>query len=197
MEGGSAAHRVRAITLCVVSYPARRESLFEEVVELLLRQATPDFVLERCQRPADVAFFAQRWVGRGRQIDRLDLIGHGGGGRFSLGDELLFASDGTGYEIAHALKGLLSARAELRLLGCRTATRAGVLSASGVRHDGARLLCELQQILGGGRRVLGTADYVSASQLAGRRRAELERALVCAPNAAALPAPESSPESEE
>jgi hypothetical protein len=144
-----------SLTLILVSYPARLEVSFEQAVERLARGTGPDLVLERCQQPKDALFLARRWKRRGRSIVRLDLVGHGDGGRFQLGDGLLFASDGTGYELARALGQQLAPAGVLRLLGCRTA-----LEPVLTRLSGARLLADLQRLLGRQRRVLGTTGYL-------------------------------------
>jgi hypothetical protein len=159
------------LTLVVVSYPSRLDSGFEVAALRMGQGAGEAFVLERCQAPDEVLFLARRWKHRGRSIVRLDLVGHGDGGRFQLGDGLLFASDGTGYGLARRLGPTLAASAELRLLGCRTAEEPLL-----TRLSGAKLLRDLQRLLGRQRRVLGTTDHLGSRHWgAGGLNAEGER----------------------
>ncbi|MEW5743535.1 MAG: hypothetical protein AB1938_31780 [Myxococcota bacterium] len=141
------------------------EALLEETALTLARHAGPDFVVERCQDPDDVLYLARLWKGRGYAIVRLDLHGHGAGGEFKLGDGLLFASDGTGYELARELGPTLAPKADVRLLGCRTATEGVFAKADGKKRSGAKLLRDLTRLLGGGRRVWGTTGYLGPRDL--------------------------------
>ena len=149
--------------LAVVSYPSRLERVFEETVLHLGRSVGPDFALERCQDPDDVVYLARLWKNRGKAIVRLDLYGHGDGGRFKLGDRLLFASDGTGYPLARRLGPKLAGDAEVRLLGCDTAGASFL-----TRLSGKTLLADLQRILGRRRRVLGTLGPLGPRDLGPR-----------------------------
>lgn len=153
----------RPLNLTIVSYPGRVERMFEEAVQRLLSGPAapgpggvgPEFVLERCQAPDEVVYLARLWKNRGRAIVRLDLVGHGAGGRFALGDGLLFASDGTGYPLARRLGPKLAPDGVLRLLGCHTAEEPGLGPFSG-----GRLLADLERLLGRRRRVLGTRGHL-------------------------------------
>lgn len=152
----------RPLTLVVVSYPERMEAVFEASAQHFAKATGPDFALERCQDPDDVVFLARRWKHRGRRIIRLDLHGHGDGGRFKLGDRVMFASDGTGYRLARELAGKLAANAELRLLGCNVANERHPRDP--LKFSGGKLLRDLQVIVGRRRRVLASADYLGPQQ---------------------------------
>ncbi len=142
------------LTLAVISYPSRLEETFERMAMRCAVGVGPDFALERCQDPTELLFLASRWKNRGYAIERLDLYGHGDGGRFKLGDGLLFASDGTGYPLARKLGPTLAPRADVRLLGCRTAL------ARSVGFNGQKLLRDLERLLGRGRRAWGTTAAI-------------------------------------
>lgn len=147
------------LTLAIISYPSRLEELFERMAARCAPGIGADFALERCQEPPEVLFLANRWKNRGYSIERLDLYGHGDGGRFRLGDGLLFASDGTGYPLARRLGPKLAPRGEVRLLGCRTAT-----CRPSRAFSGAKLLRDLERILGRGRRAWGTTGSIGPAQ---------------------------------
>ncbi len=162
---------MRPMTLAIVSYPSVMESLLEELAKHLARAEGPDFAVERCQDPADVVFYARLWKRRGRSIVRLDLHGHGDEGRFTLGDGLLFASDGTGYRLAKDLAGKLARTGQLRLLGCNVANE---------RHprdprpfSGKKLLRDLQRLVGARRVVLGSRDFLGRAHWGPRGLNEL------------------------
>ena len=163
----------RPMTLVVISYPSRLEALFEQAANHFARASAPDFAVERCQEPDDLVYLAKLWKNRGRSITRLDLHGHGDGGKFKLGDELLFASDGTGYGLAKKLGPKLAANAELRLLGCRTANE-----AERTAHSGTKLLRDLERLLGRQRRVLGTTGYLGPSHWGERGLTEAAEQLL-------------------
>jgi hypothetical protein len=146
-----------ATTLAIISYPATMDSGLEAAAAHFAKLVGPAFALERCQDPSDLVFLAKRWKGRGRRIVRLDLHGHGDGGRFMLGDELLFASDGTGYDLANELGPQLDPGAQLRLLGCNVANEHHPKDPR--RFSGKKLLRDLQRLLGRQRRVFGTTDF--------------------------------------
>lgn len=162
---GSASHR--ALALAIVSYPSTLEPVFEDIAQSLAKSVGPGFALERCQDPGELLFLVRRWHRRGRSIARLDLHGHGAGGEFKLGDGLLFSSDGTGYGVAAKLGPLLARGAQLRLLGCRTATEGLWRRGDGARRSGEALLRELEARLRGGRTVWGTTDDLGPRHLAG------------------------------
>jgi hypothetical protein len=134
------------------------EALFEDAALHFAKAASRDFVVARCQDPSELVWLARLWKQRGRCITRLDLHGHGDGGRFKLGDGLLFASDGTGYALAKALGGKLDPACELRLLGCNVANERHPRDPK--RFSGPKLLRDLQRLLGRQRRVLASADYL-------------------------------------
>lgn len=158
------------LTLAVVSYPSRLEDTFERMAVRCAAGVGADFALERCQEPDELLFLAGRWKDRGYAIERLDLYGHGDGGRFKLGDELLFASDGTGYRLAQRLGPKLAPRADVRLLGCRTA-----LSRD---FSGVKLLRDLERLLGRGRRAWGTTGYIGPAQCGPRGLTESAERLL-------------------
>ncbi|MDP1822047.1 MAG: hypothetical protein Q8L48_02350 [Archangium sp.] len=120
--------------------------------------------MERAQAHSDLRFLIRQWHLRDRDVRTVDLVGHGGGGRFKLGDELLFASDGTGVELVDELTPFLSERATLRLLGCSVAEKDTPLSVTRA-FDGQSLLRQLDARLGSHQRVLAptralfTTDY--------------------------------------
>lgn len=176
------------LALAVVSYPSTLDPLFEAITLRLARHAGAGFVVERCQDPDDVVYLARLWQRRGHAITRLDLYGHGAGGEFSMGDGLLFSSDGTGFGRARALGPLLARGADVRLLGCRTATEAVLPGRDGTKRSGVALLRELERRLRGGRRAWGTTDYLRAEHVAGAElsaaaRASLRRANDLSPGA--------------
>lgn len=160
--------RRRALALAVVSYPSKLDSLFEDIALRLSRGVGADFAVERCQDPLELPFLVRRWKRRGYAVTRLDLHGHGAGGEFSLGDVVLFASDGTGYGLARQLGPQLAPGARLRLVGCRTATVA-LLPRRGVqRHSGPRLLADLERVLRRGRTAWGATGFVRPDALGPR-----------------------------
>jgi hypothetical protein len=161
------------MTLVVISYPSRLEPVFEQAASHFARASAPDFAVERCQEPDELVYLAKRWKNRGRSIIRLDLHGHGDGGKFKLGDELLFASDGTGYGLAKRLGPKLAATAQLRLLGCHTASE-----APRTPHSGTKLLRDLEKLLGRQRRVLGTTGYLGPHQWSARGLTDAAEALL-------------------
>ena len=152
----------RPLHLTIISYPSRLDATLEAIAQTLSRGATDDRVVERAQVPSDLRFLLRQWHLRDRELRTVDLIGHGDGGRFKLGDELLFASDGTGLAQIDELLPFLSPRATLRLLGCAVSEPPLV---SGDLFDGRLLLRVLQDRLGANRRVLApsrtlfTIDY--------------------------------------
>ncbi len=121
--------------LMVISYPSRRESLFEAMTLHFAKLVCDHFKLERCQDGDDVLDIASRWKKKLHRIRTLDLFGHGSGGRFSLGDSILFASDGTGYPLA-------------KKLGCRTALVEQGVSARSTRFSGPKLLRDVTRLMG-------------------------------------------------
>ncbi|MEW6435369.1 MAG: hypothetical protein AB1730_28065 [Myxococcota bacterium] len=168
----------RRLALAIVSYPSTLEPLFEAITLRLAKHAGAAFVVERCQDPDDVVYLARLWQRRGHAITRLDLYGHGAGGEFSMGDGVLFASDGTGFGRARQLGPLLARGADVRLLGCRTATEAVVPRRDGTRASGTALLRGLEERLRGGRRAWGTTDYLRAEHVAGADLAPSALALL-------------------
>ncbi len=150
--------------LIIVSYPSRLDATLEEIAHTLARGACEERVVERAQQASDVRYLVKLWHLRDREVRTVDLVGHGGGGRFKLGDELLFASDGTGLSLIDEWRPFLSERATLRLLGCLVAERQRPLSDSKI-FDGRDLLRQLDARLGGRRRALAptralfTIDY--------------------------------------
>jgi hypothetical protein len=134
----------RRLHLTIIGYPARLDATLETIARTLLRGSTEDRVVERAQQASDVRFLVRQWHFRDRALHGLDLVGHGEGGRFQLGDELLFGGDGAGLELVEQWRPFLHERATLRLLGCSVATRPG----------GRALLKQLQTRLGGRRRAL-------------------------------------------
>lgn len=168
---------LRPLTLCVVSYPSAMEAVFEEIALRLAKDVSPEFVVERCQEPDDVVYLARLWQRRGFDIVRLDLHGHGAGGEFKLGDGMLFASDGTGYELAKELARHLTADADVRLLGCRTASEGVFPKKNGKKLSGAKLLRDLERLMPG-RRVWGATNYLGAPHFgAGRLNQSGEKLL--------------------
>lgn len=160
----------RRLHLIIVSYPSRLDATLEQIAHSLARGANDGRVVERAQRPADVRFLIKLWHFRGHEVRTVDLVGHGGAGRFKLGDELLFASDGTGLERVEGWKPFLSEHATLRLLGCTVA----LPGKKG--RDGRALLRQLDARLGAGRRALAPtrmlrpADYLTGRLSTGARR---------------------------
>jgi hypothetical protein len=117
-----------------------------------------ELLTARCDSPTDLLRFVE-FHGQGRNlIDRLDIFDHGGPGHQWLGNETLFRSSSNrcdeleGLPLATLLKPHLSECAQVRLLGCLTATAAGV--------EGRMLLVKLSRALGGHRVVFGTIDNV-------------------------------------
>lgn len=165
---------MRQLVLAVVSYPAQLERLFEETALALGRLVHDGFVVERCQQAAELVPLVRTWKLRGFRIERLDLYGHGAGGQFKLGDELLFDSDGTGYGLAKRLGPKLAANAAVRLLGCRTAEEQVNFATGRLHRSGARMLRELARALGRQREVwgstayLGLQDFTSEARLSGK-----------------------------
>ncbi|MFZ5445942.1 MAG: DUF4347 domain-containing protein [Myxococcota bacterium] len=111
----------KPVHLIVVSYPSALDATLEDIALRLASGAGPKRAVARAQTPADLVFQVRRWHRRNRDVSRLDLIGHGAPGQFSLGDEVIFSEDGLGDEVAHALRPFLHPRARVRLLGCSLA----------------------------------------------------------------------------
>ncbi len=151
--------------LMVISYPSRRESLFEAMTLHFAKLVCDHFKLERCQDGDDVLDIANRWKKKLHRIRTLDLFGHGAGGRFSLGDSILFASDGTGYPLAKKLGGQLADDGALRLLGCRTALVEQGVSARSTRFSGPKLLADVTRLLGKQRVAWGSTGYIGTRDL--------------------------------
>lgn len=149
---------MRRLHLIIVSYPSRLDATLEEIARTLAQGTNEERVVARAQAHSDVRYLVRLWHLRQREVHTLDLVGHGDGGRFKLGDELLFGGDGAGLELVEAWKPFLSERATLRLLGCAVGGRRGT-------KDGKKLLAELDARLGGRRRALAptralfTIDY--------------------------------------
>ncbi len=151
--------------LMVISYPSRRESLFEAMTLHFAKLVTDDFQVERCQDGEDVLDVAQRLTKRHHRLQTLDLFGHGAGGRFWLGDSMLFASDGTGYGLAKKLGGQLAPDGALRLLGCRTALVSRDFGDNSIRSSGPKLLRDLTRLLGRQRMAWGSTAYLGPRDL--------------------------------
>lgn len=158
----------RPLALAVVSYPSVLDGVFEDIALRLSRGVGPGFVVERCQDARELPYLVQRWKRRGFDVTRLDLHGHGAGGEFSLGDALLFASDGTGYGLARQLGPQLAPGARLRLVGCRTGTLALLPRRGASRHSGPRLLADLERVLRRGRTAWGATAFVRPDALGPR-----------------------------
>lgn len=143
--------------LIIVSYPSRLDATLEEIAHTLIRGASARRVVERAQEPSDVRFLVRQWHLRDRDVRTLDLIGHGGPGKFKLGDELLFG-EGSGLELIDEWRPWLPARATLRLLGC---------SVAGEEPEGHELLSKVASRLSPGSRVVAptralfTIDYAA------------------------------------
>ena len=150
--------------LIIASYPSSLDATLEEIAHTLARGVTEARVVERAQQHSDLRFLIRQWHLRDRDVRTVDLVGHGGGGRFKLGDEVLFASDGTGVALVDELTPFLSERATLRLLGCSVAEKDTPQNANRA-FDGQSLLRQLEARLGARRRVLAptralfTIDY--------------------------------------
>ncbi|MCE9572000.1 MAG: DUF4347 domain-containing protein [Deltaproteobacteria bacterium] len=94
-------------------------------------------------------------------IERLDVYDHGTAGGIAIAGDLLFASDDkpgwvtplTGLAAARALATSLAPRAEVRLLGCRTA----------LDQTGRMLMIKLRDVFGRDTQVQGTIDRVVAA----------------------------------
>lgn len=162
----------RPLSLAVVSYPSSLEPVFESIALRLAKDVAPGFVVERCQHPDDVPFLAQRWQRRGYAITQLDLYGHGAGGEFALGDDLMFASDGTGYTRARSLGPRLAPGARLRLLGCRTGMEAALPRRGTRRLSGPQLLRDLERLLRRGRTAWGTTGFLRPEHFGARGLAD-------------------------
>lgn len=160
--------------LIIVSYPSRLDATLEEIAHTLARGVTERRVVERAQAHSDLRFLVRLWHLRHRAVERLDLIGHGGPGRFKLGDELL-VSDDKGLEALSAVSPFLAPRATVRLLGC------GVARGPRERPD-LNVLRRVAAALGPGHRVLSTTrtlftiDYRPSGL-----RPSAARSLVCSP----------------
>lgn len=150
----------RPLHLIIVSYPSRLDGTLEEIAHTVARGANEARVVERAQEASDIRFLVRQWHLRDRDVRTVDLVGHGGGGRFKLGDELLFTSEGVGVELADEWAPFLSERATLRLLGCSVAEKDEARA-----FDGHELIHRLERRLGARRRVLAptralfTIDY--------------------------------------
>ena len=150
----------KRLHLIIVSYPSQLDATLEEIAHTLARGANEDRVVERAQEASHVRFLIRLWHFRDREVHTVDLVGHGGGGRFQLGDELLFASDGTGLRLIDEWRPFLSEQATLRLLGCSVAERERSLSDARI-YDGPTLLKKLHARLGARRRVLAPTRALS------------------------------------
>ena len=149
----------RGLHLIIVSYPSRLDATLETIAQTVARGANEERVVERAQDHSDVRYLVRLWHLRDREVRLVDLVGHGDGGRFRLGDEILLASDGTGLDLVEEWTPFLSKRATLRVLGCSVGGK-----TTGT-FDGRLLLKKLHARLGGSRRVLAptrslfTFDY--------------------------------------
>ncbi len=150
----------RSLHLIIISYPSRLDAHLEEIARKVARGVSEARVVERAQRSSDLRFLIRRWHLRDRDVRTVDLVGHGSAGRFKLGDEILFDSDGRGLEVIEELTPWLSPRASLRLLGCDVANHARRPQGT---WDGSALLAKLAGRLGAGRRVLAPTGPLYSS----------------------------------
>lgn len=144
--------------LIIVSYPSRLDATLEEIAHTLIRGANARRVVERAQEPSDVRFLIRLWHLRDREVRQVDLVGHGGPGKFKLGDALLFG-EGSGLSLVDEWRPFLSTRATLRLLGC---------SVAGEEPGGHELLSQVASRLSRSSRVVAptralfTIDYCAS-----------------------------------
>lgn len=130
--------------------------LMNDVDEVVSRLG--ELCVVRCDTPNDLLEVV-RCHGRGKgRVEQLDIFDHGAPGTQLLGDGVLFKSSESACEpligatLAESLRPHLSEFAQVRLLGCLTATAAG--------QAGRQLLLKLARVLGGHRIVFGTIDNV-------------------------------------
>ncbi|MCE9666321.1 hypothetical protein LY474_00720 [Myxococcus stipitatus] len=140
--------------LTIISYPRKMDSVFESIVfNCQERGAQPEQAVRhrfaRCQEPEQLFELVMRY---GRDLTRLDLVGHGSPTRFWLGDETpLLDLNANPHPVLGELAGVLPADVEVRILGCLT----------GVGQEGLSLLKSTSAALGG-RQVTGTTARVEA-----------------------------------
>jgi hypothetical protein len=130
--------------LTVISYLGAMDPLFEEIAFKAQPQGPHAFI--RCQRVYQLHDLV---MGAGRNLDRLDLVGHGSPSSFWLGEERLLGIGSEPPEVLKKLGAELPAGAEVRLLGCFT----------GVGEEGQTLLQSTSTVLDG-RTVHGTTARI-------------------------------------
>ncbi|PZR16720.1 MAG: hypothetical protein DI536_06075 [Archangium gephyra] len=156
------------LRLMVISYPRRLDTVFERSVLSLAKHVGPGFRVERCQEPKDVPWLVRQWRRRGHDVTRLEFLGHGKAGAFSLGDQMFIDATGTGLETFGALGDELAEDARVNLLGCRVA-----------RGGQAAWLTPFERALGARRTLWGASSWVShVAFMHGPISAEVEATLV-------------------
>ncbi len=117
-------------------------------------------IVARCDSVDDLIKLVSYHGKNQQRVDVLDIFDHGRPGKQRLGREVLFESDGTacgpltGGSVAGLLSKHLNDVAQVRLLGCQTATAS--------KEKGRFLLIKLARALGGRRVVYGTIDTIDA-----------------------------------
>lgn len=156
------------LRLMVVSYPRRLSEVFERSVMYLARHVGPTFRVERCQEPKEVPWLVRQWRKRGHDVTRLEFLGHGKAGAFSLGDGMFIDDAGKGLDAFAELGEELAEDARVNLLGCRVAA-----------HGEAKWLTPFERALGGRRTLWGAASWVShVAFMHGPITAEAEATLI-------------------
>jgi hypothetical protein len=99
---------------------------FDEVADMMSRGRS--WTVRRCSNPQElIAAFEELPDG---QLERVDILDHGGEGYINLGEWVLFRSDDNSHNalegagVAERMRPKLTSAAQLRLLGCNTGATA-------------------------------------------------------------------------
>jgi hypothetical protein len=157
----------RGTKLLVVGQPEGPDDKLDAVAS---RVCTGDtFHVRRCSTPAELCSVVRRVAHQHGRIDILDLHDHGSSGSIRMGDDVLFRTNDepsaplANAEIARELTEYLTDTAQVRLLGCSTATFPEEQPLS-TGLAGRLLLLKLWMELGDQRTIFGTNDMVRENQ---------------------------------
>ncbi|NOK37606.1 hypothetical protein D7W79_10720 [Corallococcus exercitus] len=137
--------------LTVISYPAKMETVFENIAFNVQWQDSQErqdaqYRFFRCQNPAQLYELV---MSAGRYLTRLDLVGHGAPTRFRLGDFNLLELGREPHPVLKQLAAVLPDDVEVRILGCLT----------GIGQEGLALIQQASADLGN-KTVIGTTARV-------------------------------------
>jgi len=128
--------------LTIISYPRELDSFLESVAFVAKPDDERREFFARCQTGLQLDHCV---MNAGRNVTRLDLVGHGSTIDFEMGDEDVLASGQEAHPVFAMLHHRLPLNAEVRILGCLT----------GITESGRDMLRSVARALHG-RKVFGT-----------------------------------------